>query len=38
MASTSLLPLAAKTAGIPFTALLDRLIDLGLEAHRKGER
>jgi D-alanine-D-alanine ligase len=38
MASTSLLPLAAKTAGISFTHLLDRLIELGLEAHQRGER
>ena len=38
MASTSLLPLAAKTAGISFTRLLDRLIKLGMEAHQKGER
>lgn len=38
MASTSLLPLAAKTAGISFTHLLDRLIELGMEAHQKGER
>jgi len=38
MASTSLLPLAAKTAGISFTQLLDRLIELGLESHQKGGR
>ncbi|MBW1642229.1 MAG: D-alanine--D-alanine ligase [Deltaproteobacteria bacterium] len=38
MASTSLLPLAAKTAGISFTRLLDRLIELGMEAHQRGER
>lgn len=38
MASTSLLPLAAKTAGISFTALLDRLIELGMEAYQRGER
>lgn len=31
MTSTSLLPLAAKTAGIPFAQLLDRLIELSLE-------
>jgi len=31
MTSTSLLPLAAKTAGIPFDQLLDRLIELSLE-------
>ena len=33
MTRTSLLPLAAQTAGINFTQLLDRLIELGLEAH-----
>ena len=38
MASTSLLPLAAKTAGISFTRLLDRLIELGMEAHQRDER
>jgi D-alanine-D-alanine ligase len=37
MASTSLLPLAAKTAGISFAQLLDRLIELGLESHQKDE-
>lgn len=31
MTRTSLLPLAAKTAGISFSALLDRLIELALE-------
>lgn len=31
MTQTSLLPLAAKTAGISFSQLLDQLIDLGLE-------
>jgi len=31
MTATSLLPLAAKTAGINFSQLLDRLIELGLE-------
>ncbi|MDO9111258.1 MAG: D-alanine--D-alanine ligase [Desulfatirhabdiaceae bacterium] len=31
MTETSLLPLAAKTAGIPFSRLLDILIDLGIE-------
>jgi D-alanine-D-alanine ligase len=34
MTRTSLLPLAAKTAGISFTELLDRLIELGLEGWR----
>ena len=31
MTQTSLLPQAAAAAGIPFSALLDRLIDLALE-------
>jgi D-alanine-D-alanine ligase len=31
MTQTSLLPLAAKTAGISFSGLLDRLVDLALE-------
>jgi D-alanine-D-alanine ligase len=31
MTETSLLPLAAKTAGIPFSRLLDILIELGIE-------
>ncbi len=34
MTRTSLLPLAARTAGISFSALMDRLIELGLETHR----
>ncbi len=34
MTRTSLLPLAAKTAGISFSQLLDRLIQLGIKAHR----
>lgn len=34
MTQTSLLPLAASTAGIGFSQLLDRLIELGLEARR----
>jgi len=41
MTQTSLLPLAAKTAGINFSELLDRLIRLGLDAHdkrKKGEK
>jgi D-alanine-D-alanine ligase len=33
MTRTSLLPLAARTAGMDFSQLLDRLIELGLEAH-----
>ena len=31
MTQTSLLPLAARVAGMSFSALLDRLIDLALE-------
>jgi D-alanine-D-alanine ligase len=31
MVPTSLLPLAARTAGISFEELIDRLIQLGLE-------
>ncbi|GBC62983.1 D-alanine--D-alanine ligase [Desulfonema ishimotonii] len=38
MTPTSLLPLAAKTAGIGFSQLLDRLIELCLEDHRKRKR
>ena len=34
MTRTSLLPLAAETAGIGFSELLDRLIELGIEAHK----
>lgn len=34
MTQTSLLPLAAKTAGISFSRLIDRLIGLGLESGR----
>ena len=34
MTANSLLPLAAKAAGISFGALLDRLIELGLECHQ----
>lgn len=33
MTETSLLPLAAKTAGMSFSQLLDQLIELGLKAH-----
>ncbi len=34
MTKTSLLPLAAATAGIPFSKLLDTLIELSLSAHK----
>lgn len=34
MTATSLLPLAAGKAGIPFSQLLDRLIELGIEGHK----
>jgi D-alanine-D-alanine ligase len=34
MTETSLLPLAAKTAGISFDRLLDNLIELGIERHK----
>lgn len=37
MTPTSLLPLAAKTAGIEFSQLLDRLIALGIEDHRRNQ-
>ena len=33
MTATSLLPQAAQVGGLTFTALLDRLIDLGIERH-----
>ncbi|UCF94313.1 MAG: D-alanine--D-alanine ligase [Desulfobacterales bacterium] len=33
MTATSLLPLAAKTAGMDFSRLLDRLIELSMEGH-----
>jgi len=33
MTGTSLYPQAARAAGLSFTALLDRLIELGIEAH-----
>jgi D-alanine-D-alanine ligase len=36
MTQTSLLPLAARTAGMSFSQLLERLIDLGLEGRRAG--
>jgi len=35
MTRTSLLPLAARTAGISFSSLMDRLIELGLDKHRR---
>lgn len=35
MTKTSLFPLAAKAAGITFDLLLDRLIELGIERHKK---
>lgn len=35
MTETSLLPLAAKTAGISFSGLLDKLIELSMERHRR---
>ncbi|MCG6911174.1 MAG: D-alanine--D-alanine ligase [Deltaproteobacteria bacterium] len=34
MTATSLLPQAARVGGMTFTALLDRLIELGIERHR----
>jgi D-alanine-D-alanine ligase len=34
MTPTSLFPQAAREAGIPFDRLLDRLIELGIQAHR----
>ena len=34
MTATSLLPLAAEKAGIPFSQLLDRLIELSIEGHK----
>jgi D-alanine-D-alanine ligase len=34
MTATSLLPQAAQVAGISFTQLMDRLIELGMERHR----
>jgi len=35
MTANSLLPIAAKTAGISFGELLDRLIELSMEGRRK---
>jgi D-alanine-D-alanine ligase len=35
MTATSLFPQAARAAGYDFTALLDRLIDLGIEEHQR---
>ena len=34
MTATSLLPQAAEAAGLSFTQLLDRLIELGMERHK----
>jgi D-alanine-D-alanine ligase len=34
MTATSLLPQAAQVGGMTFTALLDRLIELGIERHK----
>jgi len=36
MTATSLLPQAAQVAGLSFSQLLDKLIELGIEAHRTG--
>lgn len=38
MTPVSLLPLAAKTAGMEFSNLLDRLIELGLARHRRSKK
>ncbi len=38
MTPTSLLPLAAKTTGISFNQLLDKLIELSLERHKKKDK
>ncbi len=38
MTETSLLPLAAKTAGISFSRLLDLLIELGLKTHPESKK
>jgi len=38
MTTTSLLPLAAKTTGISFNQLLDKLIELSLERHKKKDK
>jgi D-alanine-D-alanine ligase len=38
MTPVSLLPLAAKTAGMEFSQLLDRLIELGLERHQRSRK
>jgi D-alanine-D-alanine ligase len=35
MTSTSLFPQAAAAAGLDFSALMDRLIDLGIEAKKQ---
>ncbi len=38
MTPVSLLPLAAKTAGLNFSQLLDRLIELAMERHKKNKK
>lgn len=38
MTATSLLPQAADAAGIPFTRLLDRLIELSIEEHERSRQ
>jgi D-alanine-D-alanine ligase len=38
MTATSLLPQAAQVAGISFSRLMDKLIELGLEAHQASFR
>jgi hypothetical protein len=38
MTSTSLFPLAAGKAGLSFDKLLDLLIELGIEDHKKKQR
>ena len=36
--SASMYPLLLEAAGLPMTALIDRLVDLGVERHRRGAR
>jgi len=38
MTATSLLPQAARVAGLSFSRLLDQLIDLCIEAHQDSEQ
>ena len=38
MTATSLLPQAAEKAGLSFTKLLDRLIELSIEAHQRDKQ